>query len=165
MTTLDLFEEPAPFSDTPDADPSKIEVRKPFVRVEKPTVGLFDDSSKKAKRADLNPVQKRWFERNGWAFYRAEKANAWGSVTQDMWGCADYIACHPQRGFLLVQTTSLSNIATRFRKAEQAPELLVWLAAGGAYEVHGWFKDGARWAVRRVSLLHEAGKFVRQEVE
>jgi hypothetical protein len=57
----------------------------------------------------------------------------------DLWHFADVLAVHPlQRDFLLVQCTSISNVASRLAKARQQPELAAWLLAGGRFEVHGW---------------------------
>ena len=156
MTTLLLD----PFDTTPDAQPGECETRTKS-RFAQKYVDPLGNSGAKPKNVDFNPIQQRWFRANGWTFYRAEKANAWGRVSQDMWTCADYVACHPEHGILLVQTCRKSDMATRLRKAEAVTELRAWLAAGGHYEVHGWEKEGARWQVKRTAVQLIDGALVR----
>ena len=73
---------------------------------------------------------------------------------RDLFGFADIIGVHRHREprFLLVQTTSLANVAARLSKAKGRPELRTWLSAGGAFEVHGWAIRSGRWHVRRVGV-------------
>lgn len=136
-----------------DADASRGDVvlpRSGFAR-KKETVELLPAETAKRKKADFNAVQRRWFERHGWTYERVEHANAWGGMCKDLWGIADYLACHPEQGILLVQTTSVDGMRARRRKIRNAPELVVWLAAGGKMQIHGWFQPGgagSRWEVR-----------------
>jgi hypothetical protein len=71
----------------------------------------------------------------------------------DLLGVADVLAVHARdRLFLLVQATSAAHVADRLKRCRQRPELAVWLAAGGAFEVWGWAKRGERWHVRKVAI-------------
>lgn len=154
----------SPFDAIPEADPAAIETRPKSRHAQQAqTVELMGDSGAKKKRTDLNPVQRRWFEKHGWAYYRAEKANAWGAVNQDMWGCIDYLAVHEQHGFLLVQTCIQDDVAKRERKIQAAAEIQKWLRAGGRVEIHGWHKPQARWEVRRHQLWLECGVWRRSD--
>lgn len=146
--TTDLTTDP--FAGVPDVDPASIEVRRrAFERPEK-TCGLVGKAKK--RKADLNPLQRRWFEREGWVYARVETANAWGGMTSDLWGFADYLAANPERReILLVQVTTAHNANARIAKAQKAPELGAWLAAGGRFQVHAWSQPGGagtRWEMR-----------------
>jgi hypothetical protein len=58
---------------------------------------------------------------------------------RDLWGFADVLAVHPRdRVFLLVQVTTISNVASRLAKARGRHQLALWLKGGGRFEVHGW---------------------------
>ena len=108
-----------PFADTPDAVRAGLEIRRPFVRVEK-TCELV--GKPKRKKTDFGPMQRRWFEQNGYTYARVEHANAYGSVTVDLWGFGDYLACRPGE-ILLVQVTDHTDAAKRVTKARSKPEL------------------------------------------
>lgn len=78
------------------------------------------------------------------------------NVRQDLWGFGDVLAVHPvARAFLIVQATTLPNIASRLNKARALPALAAWLQAGGAFEVHGWVKCNGRWTAKRVAVRAE----------
>lgn len=74
--------------------------------------------------------------------YLAETVERWLpriNVRRDLFHFADVIACHAVREeIVLVQATSISNIAARLAKAQGRPELRTWLAAGGRFLVMGW---------------------------
>jgi hypothetical protein len=147
-----------PFDTIPDADPASIEVRqRAFQRPEK-TCELLGKTSK-PKKVDLNQRQRRWFEREGYVYHRVETQNAWGGMTSDLWGFGDYLAAHAERQeVLLVQVTTAAHAANRIAKAQKAPELAVWIAAGGRFQVHAWKQPGGpgtRWEmqVREVRAL------------
>ena len=74
--------------------------------------------------------------------YLAAVVELWipgATVRRDLFGFADVLAVHPRdRLFLLVQATTTDHAAHRLGKAKARPELLAWLKAGGAFEVHGW---------------------------
>jgi hypothetical protein len=76
------------------------------------------------------------------------------NIRKDLFGFADILAVH-QLGkvFLLVQTTTASNMAGRLTKAKGRPELAIWLRAGGRFQVHGWHQDrDGRWQLRCVEV-------------
>lgn len=104
--------------------------------------------------------------RDGWIADKVEQTLPipGRTVTRDVYGFADILAAHPQRGILLVQVTSRSNVNARITKAtaetvedgigSEEPnlvraKLIVWLSAGGLFEVHGWAKAGPRGAPKR----------------
>jgi hypothetical protein len=64
------------------------------------------------------------------------------NLRSDLWRFGDVLAVHDHRDprFLIVQCTTLPNVASRLKKALECPELRTWLRAGGAFEVHGWSK-------------------------
>lgn len=152
---------PDPFAALPDAQRSDFNIRtRAWAKPEK-TCDLTGKAPKR-KRVDLNPKQREWFTKNGWTFARVEAQNAWGGMTSDLWGVADYLACRPPSEIVLVQVTTATNAAARERKARKCPELQVWLAAGGRFEVHAWSQPGGpntRWemAIRPVTLAGAAG--------
>jgi hypothetical protein len=75
---------------------------------------------------------------------------------RDLFGIGDVLGVHPiRREFLLVQSTSASNVSARLEKARHAPGLAAWLRAGGRFEVHGWQLVEGRWTVRQVELRAE----------
>lgn len=84
-------------------------------------------------------------ERDGWSCCEVERRVCrW--VTKDLFGFADILAIHPEKGTLLVQTTSDSHLADRLKKVQAEPLHKTWLLAGRGWhriEVHGWkIKDG-----------------------
>jgi hypothetical protein len=80
--------------------------------------------------------------------------HAWRRV--DLFGFADLLAVHARdRRFLLVQTTSDSNLSKRVAKVHSCPGAALWLQAGGRIECHGWRKRGGKWAARRVAVSAE----------
>lgn len=83
------------------------------------------------------------------------------NVRSDLWRFGDVLAVHPERReFLIVQTTSASNVAARRAKAMQQPELRAWLLAGGRFELQGWAKRGGRWTVRVEELRLDGAGFL-----
>lgn len=141
MTADDLFDSAS------DATGAEIALRdRAWAKQPEKGCGLGTLEQKK-KRANLNPRQQEWFARNGYTFARVEHANAWGAVTVDLWGFADYLAVRPGE-ILLVQVTTLANAAAREKKARGKPELRAWLKAGGRFQVHAWRQPGGpgtRW--------------------
>lgn len=86
-------------------------------------------------------------ERRGYTAAVVEKWNPWARVRQDLFGFADVIGFKAGEPVLLVQTTTRTNASARRKKIRDNPTASAWLAAGHRIEVHGWFKDGRRWAV------------------
>jgi hypothetical protein len=70
----------------------------------------------------------------------------------DLFGFGDILAVHRvEPGVLLVQSTTLGNIAARVAKAKARPELAVWLRSG-RFECWGWYLRNGRWQVKRVEV-------------
>lgn len=89
--------------------------------------------------------------------YLAETVEKWiprANVRRDLFHVGDVLAVHAHRrpAFLLVQATTRACVQTRLAKARGRPELAVWLRAGGAFEVWGWFRRGKRWEVCQVGV-------------
>ena len=152
-----------PFDLDADATRADFTARRPFKERDR-TCELV--GKPKRKKADFNPKQRDWFTRNGWTYYRVETANAFGGVNVDCWGFADYLACKPGEGVLLVQTcagttaTGGGSMADREKKARSKPELWEWLKSGGRFQVHGWRQPGgpgSKWEVviREVTVAAE----------
>lgn len=72
---------------------------------------------------------------------------------KDFLGIGDAIFCRPATGeVVMVQSTSLSNVAARVKKAKANPHLASWLRCA-SFAVHGWYKQpSGRWAVKVVEL-------------
>lgn len=78
------------------------------------------------------------------------------NVRSDLWHFGDILAVHSRdRIMLIVQATSLPNVAARLAKAKSRPELAAWLRAGGRFEVHGWTCKARRWHCKRVAIKPE----------
>ena len=73
--------------------------------------------------------------------------------SRDLWRFGDIVAAHPkEKIILIVQSTTLPNLAARKAKALDQPELTAWLAAGGRFELHGWTKKDGVWSMHRVEI-------------
>lgn len=78
-------------------------------------------------------------------------------ITVDLWH-ADVIAMKPGFPFLLVQfTVGRSNGLARFEKCRVSPEVQMWIACGGAFQVWYWDKKGPRgnrktWGVYKMAI-------------
>ena len=98
----------------------------------------------------------RLLRREGWQPAVVERWLPRINLRQDLWHFADVLACHPrERRFLVVQVSSLGNLAGRLAKVRGRPEAATWLAAGGAIEVHGWALRNGRWHCKRVGIRPE----------
>jgi len=72
---------------------------------------------------------------------------------RDLLGFADLVAVHARdRVIMLIQVTTAGHVSHRLGKAKARPELLAWLKAGGAFEVHGWERRGDAWTCRCVGV-------------
>ena len=135
-----------PFAEPPGATPADYDIQPRRWGVEPKPCELV--GKPKRKKVDLSPMQRRWFESGGWTYARVEHANAFGAVTVDLWGFADWLAVRGDET-LLVQTTTHSHAAARLRKSQAIPELAAWLGGGGRrFVVHGWHQPGGpgtRW--------------------
>ena len=75
------------------------------------------------------------------------------NIKQDLFGFCDIVAVKPLQPVLFIQTTSLSNLSARIKKAKGRAELAICLLAGISFEVHGWYQmDNGRWSVKRVAV-------------
>jgi hypothetical protein len=89
----------------------------------------------------------------GYVVALAERWIPGRTIRVDMLGVGDLLACRPgDRGPLLVQVTTNSNLSARISKARAEPRLHALLGCGGRFQLHGWFKRHGRWQVRRVAL-------------
>ena len=78
------------------------------------------------------------------------------TIKKDLFGIIDIVAIRPGEIFG-VQATSASNHSSHVKKALAEPKLLLWLLAGGRFEVWSWGKKGARgkvkkWRVRKTKF-------------
>jgi hypothetical protein len=91
-------------------------------------------------------------------------------VTRDYGGFGDVLGAHPHGGILMVQVTVRSAVPVHVSKVtaetmirkikgevvevpnEIRDSLVIWLSAGGRFEIHGWDKPAAtnRWRFRRI---------------
>lgn len=91
--------------------------------------------------------------REGWTVGKVERwlAHAGGfGVRQDLFGFIDIVCM--KRGFnglLAIQTTTLTQFRSHIKKIISIPESLLWLQVGNSIEVHGWYKSGRFWRVKR----------------
>jgi hypothetical protein len=82
-----------------------------------------------------------------------ERFLAAANKRSDLFGFGDVLAVHRVvSGVLLVQATTLSNLAARMKKARSKPELAVWLRAGQRFEAWGWYRRAGKWHVKRVEV-------------
>lgn len=80
--------------------------------------------------------------------------------SRDVWRFGDILAAHPiEKLTLIVQATSLHNVAARKAKSLEQPELAAWLAAGNHFEIHGWVQKDGRWSVHRLEITAETEGF------
>ncbi len=89
--------------------------------------------------------------KEGWQCQVVEKYNAHSHTRLDLFGIIDVLAVRsPEQSsqwfgkILGVQTTSASNVSARIKKALAEPKLVIWLSAGGLFEIHGWNKKGKK---------------------
>ena len=76
------------------------------------------------------------------------------NIRKDLFGFGDMLAVHRlDRTITIVQTTTLSNLSARIKKAKGLLSLKTWLESGGKVEFHGWWQDETgHWRVRRVAV-------------
>jgi hypothetical protein len=97
-----------------------------------------------------------YLRRNGYLAAAVERWIAQVGKKRDLFGVGDLLAVHPKdKVFLLVQVTSLPHVGDRLKRCRARPELAVWLAAGGLFEVHGWSRRCGRWECKRVAVQAE----------
>jgi hypothetical protein len=75
----------------------------------------------------------------GWYRQGVQYWNPFAHIFQDLFGCIDIIAVHPEvEGVLGIQVTTAVNKNSRLRKAIQQKELYAWLRSGNYFVVAGW---------------------------
>jgi len=107
----------------------------------------------------MTPTQRSlaYLRKMGHTVAIVEKWNPHAKIRQDLFGFIDIVALDGLPGLLGVQTTSGSNVSARIKKAQDSPNLALWLKAGNRFHVHGWRKAGARgkrkiWELRLVEV-------------
>lgn len=81
----------------------------------------------------------------------------WAKVRQDLYGFIDVLVVKAGgSGVFAIQCTTEDHASNHLHKAEESPNLRVWLVCGNRFEVWGWAKRGARrerktwWLERRI---------------
>ena len=87
-----------------------------------------------------------------------ERRNPHSKTLLDLFGVIDIIGAHPEKGIIGVQATTGPHVAARRTKSLDEPRLMVWLLAGGTYEIWGWSLQGPRgkrkaWTLRRSPIV------------
>jgi hypothetical protein len=103
-------------------------------------------------KVSTTALSRRRLEAEGYMVALVERRIPGCYISQDLWGFADLLACHPDKsGSLLIQVTTTSHQADRLAKAVSQPALRIWLAANNSFEVHGWLKSRKtkRWELTR----------------
>jgi hypothetical protein len=79
----------------------------------------------------------------------------------DAFNFGDILACHPDKGIALIQTTDWTNISKHRDKILVEPRAWMWVRSGGLCLLWGWKKrpkDGVRGAVKTWELREEMFK-------
>jgi hypothetical protein len=72
--------------------------------------------------------------------------NPYTHTKRDLYGFLDIVAVKPDVvGVLGIQTTTVSNLRARIKKAMGIEAIKWWLLAGNRVEFHGWKKVNNRW--------------------
>ena len=80
---------------------------------------------------------------SGWQYVQVvEHYNMFSKQRKDLFGFADVLAVHPERGHLYIQVTSGTNVNARLHKMrDEAKDVIeAILDTGAKVEVHGWRK-------------------------
>jgi hypothetical protein len=95
----------------------------------------------------FNPKSVEHYRKLGFHAATVDKWNA-----HDLFGFADVLAFSNDL-VILCQATSLSNLASRIRKAISIEAAQAWVDnKHRALEFHGWYKVGRRWHVKVKTL-------------
>jgi hypothetical protein len=97
----------------------------------------------------MSPTSRTLAElrRLGYTAAIVERWNPWAKIRQDLYGFIDVLAIKAGAiGVLAIQTTTSDHASNRMQKAQESPNLRVWLDCGNTFEVWGWAKRGARGA-------------------
>jgi len=102
--------------------------------------------------SSLSPTQLtlKKLRGEGWTCAVVEHWNSFAKIRQDLFGFGDILACRdkPIENILIVQCTTLSNVAARKKKISNNPLSLAWEKAGGRLQVWGWYKKKTKWHCR-----------------
>jgi hypothetical protein len=101
--------------------------------------------AKKKNLAKPVPRTMAKLRADGWTVDVVERFIGWGQfgTRKDYLGFADLIACKPGVGILAVSCCGTRSFAPHLAKHRTSPELRVWLASGGRFQIWGWDKKGA----------------------
>lgn len=108
---------------------------------------------------------KRLLEKEGWPLIdTVERFIPKVRIRKDMFGFIDMVAFHPDRGWLLIQVTTGSNVSERQKKIrEHHSDKVDWLTSQpyNRIEIHGWRKvkggkKRATWQCRRIKVVGTA---------
>jgi len=101
-----------------------------------------------------SPIQLslKYLRRMGYECAVTEHWNPFAKVRQDLFGFSDILAFGHDE-FLLVQTTTRSNLSTRVKKIKGSAIADFWVRNGGKIEVHSWKKAGREWSVKVVKII------------
>ena len=94
-----------------------------------------------------------------------EQWNNYSKTRQDLYGCIDILAVHPEHGILGVQATTTDNAAKRQTKALAEERLVTWLQGCGPFAVCGWAKRGKAGARKLWTLSRRRLTLVDGELE
>jgi hypothetical protein len=101
----------------------------------------------------------KYLRDNGWPLVQVvERWNQYARRRIDLFGFIDVIAFDPERGWLLVQTTSGSHVQERIHKIINECSEQAQLLADHKYNrivVHGWRKIKGRWKVREIDITEQ----------
>ena len=97
----------------------------------------------------MTPTQRslKWLRSMGWTAEVVERWNPHARIRQDALGFGDILACRPEDGVALVQTTSKTNLPARRKKILDSERAATWMRSGGRILLHGWYKKGRFWQV------------------
>ena len=80
---------------------------------------------------------------SSWPYVQVvEHYNPFSKKRNDLFGFADVLAVHPERGHLYIQVTSGTNMNARlYKMRDEAKEVIeAILETGASVEIHGWRK-------------------------
>lgn len=103
--------------------------------------------------------------KEGWSVGKVERwipqAGKFGKRS-DLFGFIDIVAMRlGHNGIMGIQTTTKPQVKKHIDKILGIDEAVTWLRVGNSIEVHGWFKSGRLWMVKREPI--DVGRFVKKE--
>jgi hypothetical protein len=101
----------------------------------------------------------KYLRDQGWPLVQVvERWNQYARRRIELFGFIDVVAYHPERGWLLVQTTSGSHVQERIKKItvkHRKEARLLAVNKCNRIMVHGWRKLKGRWAVREIDITEQ----------